>query len=204
MKLTTKLNILLFFIMILYSCSSSPKSQVENIADGIEVSYETGPKIGQNQILTFWIENQTQFCLSFPRDYGIKIFSKTKKKGKQMKLKLLLFAVILTASWITYSGFSGGDNDPRWNQDPRTVVNLSGDYKPLPTVYSEIKQFTTEPQTTITPIGVMVTYPNVRVHPSATNDFSQSEVPIVSSPARIHLPGLLEGFCIACDGISGN
>ena len=85
-----------------------------------------------------------------------------------MKLKLLLFAVILTASWITYSGFSGGDNDPRWNQDPRTVVNLSGDYKPLPTVYSEIKQFTTEPQTTITPIGVMVTYPNVRVHPSAT------------------------------------
>ena len=77
MKLTTKLNILLFFIMILYSCSSSPKSQVENIADGIEVSYETGPKIGQNQILTFCIENQTQFCFSFPRGYGIKIFSKT-------------------------------------------------------------------------------------------------------------------------------
>ncbi len=101
-----------------------------------------------------------------------------------MKVKLLLLTVFLTVSWITYSGFSGGDDDPRWNQDPRTVVNLSGDYKPLPTVYSDIKQFTTEPQTTITPIGVMVTYPNVRVHPSGTNDFSQSEVPIVSSPAN--------------------
>ena len=101
-----------------------------------------------------------------------------------MKAKLLLIAILITSSWMLYSGFTSGNDDPRWNQDPRTAVNMAADYVRLPNNPVEIKQFSTSPQMTNTPIGVMVTYPNVRVHPSGTNDYSQSEVPIVSSPAN--------------------
>jgi hypothetical protein len=63
--------------MILSGCSNSSESRVENIANGIDVSYETGPQISQGQNLIFWIKNQTDFCVSFPPDYGIKVFSET-------------------------------------------------------------------------------------------------------------------------------
>jgi len=99
-----------------------------------------------------------------------------------MKHKLLSFSLLSLLILSFASGYSQDPNNPRWNQDPRTVVNLSSDYVPLPNTGPEILQFTTDPRTTITPNGVLIAYPNVRVHPSGANDFSQSEVPIVSSP----------------------
>ena len=97
---------------------------------------------------------------------------------KHNVLSIFILAVFLQ---ISVSGYSQDPNNPRWNQDPRTAVNLSGDYVPLPMVEeSKITQFTTEPREFITPNGTLIVYPNVRVRPG--NDFSQSECPIVSSP----------------------
>ncbi|MEO7356986.1 MAG: sialidase family protein, partial [Ignavibacteria bacterium] len=99
-----------------------------------------------------------------------------------MQNKLLVPALLILLILASHSSYSQDSNDPRWNVDPRTVVNLSGDYKPLPIEETDIRQFTTEPQRTITPMGVMVTFPNIRVNPS--NNFSQSEVVIVSNPVN--------------------
>jgi len=70
--------------LAIISCSDSSEQQIENIADGIELIYEMGPEIGRGQILTVWINNQTSFCISFPRGYGIKIFSETSNGWKEV------------------------------------------------------------------------------------------------------------------------
>ncbi len=72
LKLT--INFLLF-VVLLSGCSGSYESQIENIPDSIEVTYETGPEISSNQNLMFWIKNQTNFCISFPRGYGIRNYA---------------------------------------------------------------------------------------------------------------------------------
>jgi hypothetical protein len=97
-----------------------------------------------------------------------------------MKHSLLTLLVLILL--ISNSGFSQDPNNPRWNQDARSVVNLSGDYVPLPVQVEDSPAipFTTEPREFNTPNGVLVAYPNVRVQPG--NNFSQSECPIVSSP----------------------
>jgi hypothetical protein len=74
--LTFKLA-LVMMAMAIGGCIGSSKQQIANIADSIDVSYQTGPRIGVNQDLTVWIKNQTAYCVSFPPDYGIKIFAET-------------------------------------------------------------------------------------------------------------------------------
>jgi hypothetical protein len=59
------------------SCSSSSDQQPVNIADSIDVSYQTGPKISTHETLTIWIVNQTNYCISFPPGFGIRIFAET-------------------------------------------------------------------------------------------------------------------------------
>jgi hypothetical protein len=96
-----------------------------------------------------------------------------------MQKKFYFFSVLLLGIAL-FMGQKSTDDSPKWNIDPRTVVNLSGEYMPLPSVSNDIKQFSYFPKTTITPIGVLTTFPNVRVNPSSVSQ--QSEVPIVSSP----------------------
>jgi hypothetical protein len=80
-KLTIKFVV---FSIFLNACSNSYEKQIENIPDSIEVTYETGPEIGQNEILTVWIKNQTDFCISFPRGYGIRNFVETSDGWKEV------------------------------------------------------------------------------------------------------------------------
>jgi hypothetical protein len=72
------------FSIFLSACSDSYESQIENISDFIDVTYETGPQIGQHEILTVWIENQTDFCISFPLGYGIRNFVETSDGWKEV------------------------------------------------------------------------------------------------------------------------
>ncbi len=104
-----------------------------------------------------------------------------------MKQKLFLFSLMLLGvSFFTGQKFT--DESPRWNKDPRTAINLSGEYSQLPVMTNNIKQFTFYPKTTVTPIGVLTTFPNVRVLPNTVTQ--QSEVPIVRNP---HNPNILFG-----------
>ena len=82
-NLTFKFAIVIMTLAII-SCSNSSEEKNANIADSIEVSYQTGPQIGVHQDLTIWIKNQTDFCISFPPDYGIKIFSETNNGWKEV------------------------------------------------------------------------------------------------------------------------
>jgi hypothetical protein len=52
-----------------------------NLADSIELEYETGPEITINEDLTVWMRNESAFCVVFPADYSLKIFSKS--EGRQ-------------------------------------------------------------------------------------------------------------------------
>ncbi len=97
-----------------------------------------------------------------------------------MKKLFFLFPALILCFFIM-SGQKSNDDDPRWN-NPRTAINLSGEYMPLPSINNDIRQFTYSPKANITPIGVLVTFPNVRVLPSTVTQ--QSENPIVRNPAN--------------------
>lgn len=65
-------------------CSNSSEQQIANIADSIDVSYQTGPQIEVHQDLTIWIKNQTNYCISFPPDFGIKVFAEINKNWQEV------------------------------------------------------------------------------------------------------------------------
>lgn len=75
---------LFVFVILFNGCTDSIKSESGIIADDITVSYETSAQITPNEDLVFWIKNQTDFCIVFPPDYGIKIFSETSNGWKQV------------------------------------------------------------------------------------------------------------------------
>lgn len=97
-----------------------------------------------------------------------------------MKTKLLSLSVLLLVSWILYSGFSPGDESPRWSKDPRTLISLNpeGSYQNLPA--GDNANFSNEVRIERTPQGVFAVGPNFRVHPTTAR--TQSETPIVSHP----------------------
>ena len=95
--------------------------------------------------------------------------------------KLFIALPVIIVGFIIMTGQKATDESPRWNIDPRTTaIYPTGEYNDLPVVTEEVKQFTSSPRTFITPIGVMVASPNLRVHPAA--GMQQSEVPIVRHP----------------------
>ena len=95
-----------------------------------------------------------------------------------MHRKLFVFSILLLGA-VAFMGQKDKDEDPRWNI-PNSAAYLSGEYVPLPIAQNDIKQFTYEPRTTITPIGVLTVFPNVRVLPSTI--MQQSEVIITRDP----------------------
>ncbi|MFZ1319944.1 MAG: sialidase family protein, partial [Ignavibacteria bacterium] len=97
--------------------------------------------------------------------------------------KLLLILPVALLCFILMTGQNSTEDNPRWSIDPRSsVIYSNGDYNNLPSTDIGIKQFTFAPRTIITPIGVMVASPNVRVHPSAGNQ--QCETDIVRHPTN--------------------
>lgn len=97
-----------------------------------------------------------------------------------MKTKLLSVSVLLLISWILYSGFSPGDESPKWSKDPRTLISLNpeGTYQNLPA--GDNANFSNEVRIERTPQGVFAVGPSFRVHPTTSR--TQSETPIVSHP----------------------
>lgn len=99
-------------------------------------------------------------------------------------MKFFVISFYIFALNIIYSdtAYSQDPNDPRWDQHPRMMINLSGEYVTLPNnTDTDTKQFTFEKRKTSTPIGVLVTYPNIRVLPSNSQ---QSENSISSNPVN--------------------
>ncbi|MBS1551459.1 MAG: hypothetical protein JST15_05255 [Bacteroidetes bacterium] len=101
-----------------------------------------------------------------------------------MRFKLLLFTVLLTFSYLIYSGFSSGDESPRWNPDPMTRINSGNvfqEYTPLPQ-QDYINPVVNEPAFFNTPMGVLVVNSAFRVHPISAGH--QTEVPITRHPTN--------------------
>ena len=80
----TFLSAIVILTLAIISCSNSSEQQIADIADSIEVSYQTGPQIGVHQDLTIWIKNQTKYCVSFPPDFGIKVFAEINKNWQEV------------------------------------------------------------------------------------------------------------------------
>lgn len=99
-----------------------------------------------------------------------------------MKFRAISFIIILFNIFKSYLIFSQDHTETKAEQYPRNLVNLSGEYAILPVnTDTETKQFTFETRKTLTPTGVLVTYPNVRVLPSGNQ---QSENTVVSNPVN--------------------
>lgn len=97
-----------------------------------------------------------------------------------MKTRGLVLTCSLFFIWILYSGFFPNDNNPKWNQDPRTNINIhpEGNYIELP--QGNNLNYTRETRYISTPQGVFAVGPNFRVHPRTAG--TQSETPITVHP----------------------
>ena len=97
-----------------------------------------------------------------------------------MKSKISFLISILLFLSVLYTGFSPNDDDPQWNNSPRTVINLSpsGQYVELP--QGDNFNYSNEPRYISTPQGTFAVGPNFRVHPRSAG--TQSEVPITRHP----------------------
>lgn len=101
-----------------------------------------------------------------------------------MRFKLFLLTVLLTLSYFIYSGFSSGDDSPRWNPDPSSRINSGNvfqEYTPLPQ-QDYINPVVNEPTFYNTPMGVLVVNSAFRVHPISAGH--QTEVPITRHPTN--------------------
>ncbi|MBS1518810.1 MAG: exo-alpha-sialidase, partial [Bacteroidetes bacterium] len=107
--------------------------------------------------------------------------------------KHLLFSLIILG-FVVFMGQGSGDDDPRWS-NPRTPAMLSGEFAPLPNIVNDINQFSYSPRINITPIGVLTTFPNVRIRPSTAT--VQSELDIVRNPNN---PNILFGSSNSTSG----
>lgn len=98
-----------------------------------------------------------------------------------MKPKVFFTVFLLVFSGIFYS-VNFPDDNPRWNLDPRTGINLNpqGRYVELP--QGDGLPFSNEPRYISTPQGTFAVGPNFRVHPTTTR--TQSETPITRNPAN--------------------
>jgi hypothetical protein len=70
----TKLaTFLIFLVAITAGCSNQP-SQSTNIAELIDIGYQSGPEISPGGIVEAWMENMSNQCISFPTDFSIHVF----------------------------------------------------------------------------------------------------------------------------------
>lgn len=97
-----------------------------------------------------------------------------------MKTKFTLLVIFICTSWVFYTGFSNGDEDPRWSNSPRTAINLNPDGQYIDLPQGTGKSFSNEPRYISTPQGIFSVGPNFRVHPTASR--TQSETPITRHP----------------------
>lgn len=68
--------------LVICGCQKTP---ISNLEDKLTFYYETGPEIKENEILTIWLYNQTNICISFPSDFGAKIYAETKDGPLQVE-----------------------------------------------------------------------------------------------------------------------
>jgi len=87
MNRALKLLIILIFILT-GGCSTLSNQPLDNIADLLEVSYPAGSEVSQSQVLSVLISNQTNYCFSFPPDYGAKLYVNVNNNWMQIPNKI--------------------------------------------------------------------------------------------------------------------
>lgn len=69
--------VLPFFLVFLLSGCNTPETQNisdEDISNLLDITYIKGPEIIKGEYVAVTLENKSDYCLSFPSDYGIRIF----------------------------------------------------------------------------------------------------------------------------------
>jgi hypothetical protein len=119
---TTKLALFLstlFVVVGTISCSSE-QDQLTDVSSQLEIDYQMGPEIPLNGEVQTWINNTTNNCISFPPDFGIKVFVKqdedwlevpnlvtyANKEPQVLKPKSDLFPTILVSIWPDVSSLN--------------------------------------------------------------------------------------------------
>lgn len=75
-------KLFMFFVFVVWTacmsgCSNSKEQEATDLSALVDIQYEIGPEISKQEILTVWLVNQSSSCISFPLDYGIKVFAET-------------------------------------------------------------------------------------------------------------------------------
>ena len=83
-----KFKALIYIICLaitLSSCGTNATKAPVNSDNVLIISeYQNGPNIHSNEILSFWIKNNTDDCITFPNDFGVKIYMV--KEGKLVEV----------------------------------------------------------------------------------------------------------------------
>jgi len=117
----TKITLLTYALMVLLgtiNCSSE-LGQPTNIASSIEITYQAGPEITPGGEVLAWIDNTTRSCISFPPDFGIKVFV---QQGEDW---------LEVPNLVTYVSEEPQILDPRGSLFSRTLVHVWPDVSGL-------------------------------------------------------------------------
>lgn len=73
-------------ILLLTGCNNSNTTLTPNeISDSLEISYQVGPEIQIYSYVQALVKNPTTYCIVFPLDYGMKIYSE--ENGNNVEIK---------------------------------------------------------------------------------------------------------------------
>ncbi len=74
-SLIKDLLLMIFSIVVLIGCTQIKRNPSPlKISNSLTVSYQTGPTISKDEYIEVYIENPMKYCITFPPDYGIRIF----------------------------------------------------------------------------------------------------------------------------------
>ena len=85
---------LAFFLVVVLSGCSTPETQIisdEDVSNLLEITYIKGPEIIKGEYIAVTLENKSDYCISFPSDYGIRIFGEM--NGELIKIDDLMETV---------------------------------------------------------------------------------------------------------------
>lgn len=78
-SLVKDLLIMIFSIIVLTGCNQEKLNpSPQTISESLTMTYHTGPSISRDDYIEVYFENPTKYCIKFPKDYGIRIFSDEK------------------------------------------------------------------------------------------------------------------------------
>lgn len=78
------MHVLTLIVLLGLTSCTKPAPNTAGVSDLLVITYDSGPGIGIGDNLEFWIKNESDRCISFPVDYGLKLFVKANQTWDQV------------------------------------------------------------------------------------------------------------------------